>query len=125
MRNVLVMGIQLIRNAGARLARDNSLTRPCMAAGFLAGVAVILSNPKAIVFYMGVLPGFFDLTRIPAWDISAIAAISTIVPLLGNLLLAVFVGRMRKALFSPAALRRTNIISGFLLICVGLIIPLT
>jgi hypothetical protein len=32
-----------------------------MWAGFLAGLAVILGNPKAILFYMGMLPGFFDL----------------------------------------------------------------
>lgn len=121
----LIMGVQLIRNAGRLLDADNSLTRPGMAAGFLAGVAVILSNPKAIVFYMGVLPGFFDLTKISASDILAIVAISMIVPLLGNLLLAIFVGRMRIVLSSPTALRRTNIVSGFLLICVGLIIPLT
>lgn len=121
----LVMGVQLIRHAGAQLTTDNRLTRPGMAAGFLAGVAVILSNPKAIVFYMGVLPGFFDLTKISALDIAAIVAISMIVPLLGNLALAIFVDRMRKVLTSPTALRRTNITSGILLICVGLIIPLT
>jgi threonine/homoserine/homoserine lactone efflux protein len=34
-------------------------------AGFLAGLAAILANPKAILFYMGMLPGFFDLTRSP------------------------------------------------------------
>ncbi|MEP1933907.1 MAG: LysE family transporter, partial [Roseibium sp.] len=92
---------------------------------FMAGVAVILSNPKAIVFYMGVLPGFFDLTKISKWDVFAIVVVSMIVPLLGNLLLAIFVDRMRKVLASTAALRRTNIISAILLVGVGLIIPLT
>ena len=28
-----------------------------MWAGFVAGLALILGNPKAILFYMGVLPG--------------------------------------------------------------------
>jgi threonine/homoserine/homoserine lactone efflux protein len=124
-RDVFGHGELLIRHAGEVLATDSGLTRPGMAAGFLAGVAVILGNPKAMLFYMGVLPGFFDLTKISVLDISAIVAISVIVPLLGNLLLAVYASRMRKILTSPAALRRTNIFSGLMLVCVGLIIPLT
>jgi threonine/homoserine/homoserine lactone efflux protein len=31
-----------------------------MWAGFISGVLIILGSPKAILFYMGVLPGFFD-----------------------------------------------------------------
>ncbi|MCU0856433.1 MAG: LysE family transporter, partial [Rhodobacteraceae bacterium] len=96
-----------------------------MWAGFAAGVAVIIGNPKAILFYMGVLPGFFDLTRVTGPDIAAIVAVSFTVPLLGNLILAAFVHRARALLKSPAALRRMNVVSGALLILVGVVIPLT
>jgi threonine/homoserine/homoserine lactone efflux protein len=41
----------------------------------------------------------------------------------GNLLLALFLGRARALLSSPSALRRMNVISGVLLIAVGLVIP--
>ena len=121
----LAMGAVLIRNAGKSIDRDSRLTRPGMWAGFVAGVVVILSNPKAILFYMGVLPGFFDLTRLTVQDIVVICILSFVVPLIGNLSLAVFLDRARRLLTSPAALRRTNIVSGVLLICVGLIIPFT
>ena len=60
----LWMGWLLIRHAGAPIASDGRLTRPGMWAGFAAGVAVIIGNPKAILFYMGVLPGFFDLRTV-------------------------------------------------------------
>ncbi len=119
----LVMGGLLIRHADANLSSDSRLTRPGMLAGFLAGLAVILGNPKAILFYMGVLPGFFDLTQLRWPDMLVIAAISAIVPLIGNLVLALSIDRARRLLSSPAALRRTNIIAGALLIGVGLIIP--
>ena len=89
-----------------------------------AGALFILSNPKAILFYGGVLPGFFDLSGITLPDILAIAFLSMLVPLVGNLLFAAFVDRARRLLTSPAALRRTNITAGCLLIVVGLIIPL-
>ncbi len=121
----LTMGILLIRNRDKSIVSDSRLTRPGMWAGFVAGVAVILGNPKAILFYMGVLPGFFDLTSLTALDIAVICFLSLIVPLLGNLSLAVFIDRARRLLTSPKALRRTNVISGILLICVGLVIPFT
>ena len=93
--------------------------------GFIAGVVVILGNPKAILFYMGVLPGFFDLTQVTAWDVLAIVAVSILTPLLGNLILAGFVNRARDLLQTPQAVRRVNRISGGLLIAVGIIIPFT
>lgn len=121
----LVMGWLIVRNRDKTIATDSRLTRPGMWAGFLAGVAVILSNPKAILFYMGVLPGFFDLTRLTWADIAVICFLSMIVPLLGNLVLALFVGRARQLLTSPVALRRTNTVAGLMLIAVGLVIPFT
>lgn len=114
-----VMGLLLIRHADRTIAADSRLTRPGAWAGFMAGLAVILGNPKAILFYMGMLPGFFDLSTITPLDIAAIVAISFVVPLAGNLSMALFIDRVRRLLASPAALRRTNIISGVLLILVA------
>ena len=121
----LIMGWLVIRHADKTIASDSRLTRPGMWAGFLAGLAVIIGNPKAILFYMGMLPGFFDLTALTWADIAAICFLSFLVPLVGNLILAGFVGRVRAVLTSPVALRRTNLVAGGLLICVGLVIPFT
>lgn len=121
----IIMGWLVIRSADKTIASDSRLTRPGMWAGFLAGLAVILGNPKAILFYMGMLPGFFDLTALTWLDITAICVLSFLVPLIGNLTLALFIGKARALLTSPTALRRTNLTAGFLLIGVGLIIPFT
>ena len=121
----LVMGWLVLRSAGKAIAQDNRLTRPGMWAGFLAGLIVILSNPKAILFYMGMLPGFFDLTALTWIDIGVICFLSLLVPLLGNLTLALFIGKARALLTSPMALRRMNLTAGCLLIGVGLVIPFT
>jgi threonine/homoserine/homoserine lactone efflux protein len=120
----LFMGAMLIRHAGATIGTDSRLTRPGRWAGFMAGVAVIVGNPKAVLFYMGVLPGFFNLRTITWLDVVAILAISATIPLLGNLLMALSVDRARRLLTSPSALRRVNIVAGVLLCLVGLIIPL-
>ena len=121
----LVMGGLILRHRDRTIAADSRLTRPGAWAGFLAGVAVILSNPKAILFSMGVLPGFFDLTRLTAADIAVIVLVSMLIPLLGNLALALSLDRIRRLLTSPAALRRMNTVAGLLLIGVGLVIPFT
>ena len=120
----MVMGYLLIRNAGKGISSDNRLTRPGRWAGFATGVAVVIGNPKAILFYMGVLPGFFDLTRVTALDIAAIIGLSIAIPLAGNLLLAASIDRARRLLTSPAALRRMNLIAGGLMIAVGVVIAI-
>lgn len=119
----LGMGAMLIRHADAKVEENSALTRPGTWAGFMAGVAAILGNPKAILFYMGLLPGFFDLRAVNWADVTVIVILSFMVPLTGNLLLAGLVHRLRAMLMSPGALKRINLISGGLLICVGVIIP--
>ncbi|MEM6824718.1 MAG: LysE family translocator [Pseudomonadota bacterium] len=121
----LAMGATILWKAGKTIDADSRLTRPGMWAGFVAGLAVILGNPKAILFYMGVLPGFFDLTRLTWPDIGVIVFASMAVPLIGNIVLALCIDRVRRVLTSPAALWRMNVIAGSLLILVGLVIPLT
>lgn len=121
----LIMGILLIRNADRSIAADSRLTKPGLWSGFIAGLIVILGNPKAILFYMGMLPGFFDLTALTTPDIVSILVVSMAVPLIGNLILASFVDRARRLLASGAAIRRVNIIAGGLMIVVGLVIPFT
>jgi threonine/homoserine/homoserine lactone efflux protein len=119
----IVMGVMLLRANPATLTGDNRMTKPGLWAGFSVGVAAVVGNPKAILFYMGALPGFFDLGRLTGWDIAAIIGISAGVTLAGNLALALFLDRARALLSSPAALRRMNIGSGVLLVLVGLVIP--
>lgn len=119
----LVMGALLIRKPAATMNADSRLTRPGLWAGFSVGVAAVIGNPKAILFYMGALPGFFTLEALTTLDILAIIAISTAIPMVGNLGLALFLDRARQILASPENVHRLNVGSGVLLIGVGLVIP--
>jgi threonine/homoserine/homoserine lactone efflux protein len=119
----IVMGGLLIRHADQSISTDSRLTRPGVWPGFLAGLIAILGNPKAVLFYIGVLPGFFDLRGVTWVDVAAIIGLSVVVPLVGNLLLAASVGRIRTAVTRPQTLRRINVVSGFALILVGVLIP--
>jgi len=120
-----IMGVLLILHAGQKIEKDTRLTGPGAWAGFTAGVLIILGNPKAILFYMGVLPGFFDIGQVNRWDIAAITIMSMLVPLIGNVFLAAFVDRARALISSPDALRRVNTGSGIALVLVGIVIALS
>lgn len=119
----VAMGVLLIRKPAATMNADSRLTKPGMLAGFTVGVAAVIGNPKAILFYMGALPGFFTLETLTTADIFVIIAISAFIPMVGNLGLAYFLDRARALLSSPESVRRLNVTSGILLIGVGLVIP--
>ncbi|MER5173833.1 LysE family translocator [Thioclava sp. GXIMD2076] len=118
------MGAMLIRHAKAGISQNSKLTRPGRWAGFVVGVVAILGNPKAILFYMGVVPGFFALDTITPADIAVIALLSALCPMIGNLILAAFVGRVRRLISSPAAMTRMNRIAGSLMLAVAVLIAL-
>lgn len=120
-----LMGAALVRWPDKILSENSTLTRPGMWAGFIAGLAAVIANPKASLFYMTLLPSFFDFNTLNRYDMIAICAISFVIPLTGNLILASFVDQMRRFLASPDAVRRTNIWAGIALIVVGLIIAVT
>jgi threonine/homoserine/homoserine lactone efflux protein len=121
-----VMGILLITKSGALMSADSKLTRPGRLAGFATGVAAVIGNPKAILFYMTVLPGFFgDLSHLTAADTAAVLAVSVAVPLVGNLGLALFLDRARSLLSSPERVRTLNRVAGCLLLLVAAVIPFT
>ena len=119
----IVMGYMLIRKPAASLSADSRLTKPGRWAGFSVGVAAVIGNPKAILFYMGALPVFFALGSLNAIDIALIIGLSGAIPMAGNLGLALFLDRARALLSRPEQVRKLNLISGCLLVAVGLVIP--
>jgi threonine/homoserine/homoserine lactone efflux protein len=119
------MGIGLYLAPVHPLQAETKLTKEGVLAGFLAGLMVIIGNPKAMLFYIGILPGFFDVSRLQMADIMLIALISALVPFTGNLILGLAVGRARQLISSVSARRRLNQGSGIILIAVGGLILVT
>ena len=117
------MGALLIMRPPGAPQADRRLVRRGRWAGVSVGLAAVIGNPKAILFYMSALPGFFDLARLELRELVAVALVSAGVPMAGNLCLAAFLGRARQLLSSPVAMRRLNLGSGLVLIAVGAAIP--
>ena len=119
------MGIGLYLAPVHPLQAESKLTKEGVLAGFLAGLMVIIGNPKAMLFYIGILPGFFDVSRLQIADIAVIALISALAPFTGNLILGLAVGCARQLISSVSARRRLNQGSGIILIAVGGLILVT
>lgn len=122
---LILMGIQVLRNFNKGIESDGSLTKKGFWAGFTAGLIAVTANPKATLFYLTLLPSFFDFGKIVIWDILIICIFSFLIPMFGNVIMIFFIARARLFLSSERALQNTNIVSGSLLIIVGLMIALT
>ena len=90
--------------------------------GFAAGLGVIAGNPKTILSYAGVLPGFFDFRTLPVLDMAVICLISAAVPFIGNLAWAALFARARRWLADPVAMRWTHVGAGSAVGAVGVAI---
>ncbi|MEL7214833.1 MAG: LysE family translocator [Pseudomonadota bacterium] len=117
------MGISLWRSSGkveAQAGLDESGW-----AGFFAGLGVIFGNPKAVIYYLGVLPAIFDIDTLSLADLAIICAVSAVVPFIGNMVWAVAAARARRLLKSDTGTRRLDQISGAALVGVGVVIAAT
>ena len=102
---------------------SDQLTRAGFLPEYSAGLLVIIGNPKAILFYIGVMPGFFDVTCVTTLDILAVGLVLASVPFCGNVILAVMLDRASLLIASQNARRRLNIVTGVVLFIVaGLIL---
>ena len=119
-----LMGLQVILTAQNTISSNTRLTKFGFFAGFSAGFIAIIANPKAALFYLTLLPGFFDFTMIGYVDLFIISVISFSVPMLGNIILILFLSKVRNLISSQKSIHTINLISGALLIVVGLIIAL-
>ena len=121
---LILMGLQIIYLRNRTLSEDHRLTKSGFVAGFYAGFIAVTANPKASLFYMTLLPGFFNFELIGIIDVCLISVLSFSIPMIGNILMILFVAKVRSLLSSPNAVRMTNLISGILLVFVGISISI-
>jgi threonine/homoserine/homoserine lactone efflux protein len=122
---LVIMGIQTVLASRKGIKANDDLTKSGFFAGFTAGLIAVTANPKATLFYLTLLPSFFNFGEIGLTDLAIISGISFTVPMLGNILMILFLAKAKTFLSSPSAVRVTNIISGILLVVVGIVIGIT
>ncbi|MGB5741331.1 MAG: LysE family translocator [Sedimenticolaceae bacterium] len=112
------LGLTLWRSNPANTAVA-AIAEPAWSQNLISGLLITLSNPKVILFYLGLLPAFVDLTRLNGLDIVLLAAVVALV--LGGTLLAYAyaAANARELLRDSSATRLLNRIAGSLMIITG------
>ena len=91
---------------------------------YLASIILVLMGLVLVIRSKNLLPNFFDFNKINYVDIFLICCLSALVPMVGNLMLAGALGKMRSYFSSSSVIEKMNIFSGVALIIVGLCISL-
>tara|TARA_S200000501_G_scaffold333996_1_gene337743 strand:- start:596 stop:1216 length:621 start_codon:yes stop_codon:yes gene_type:complete len=120
-----IMGLIIIWRANKGVETNEKLTGSGFFAGFLAGFIAITANPKAALFYLTLLPGFFNFADLAIIDLILICLTSFSVPMIGNIFLILFLSRVREFISSSKSIFIMNIIAGISLIIVSVLIGLT
>jgi len=76
---LLWLGWHLLRTPPSAIETDAPIIEVSAPNLFLSGLFITLGNPKVILFYLGFLPTFVDLSSLHGSDILAIIAIVTVV----------------------------------------------
>ncbi len=82
---------------------------------FLTALAVMLGNPKVMVFYLALLPNLIDLTRVSALGYAELAIVTFSVVTVVDGSYVLMAARVGKLLRRPAILRWVRRVSGALL----------
>jgi len=95
-------------------------TAPASRHAFRAGLLLTLGNPKVILFYLGFLPAFMDLSEVKGVDVAAAVVLLAGVLMAVNASYVWMAAKARNWVESPAATRRLRRGAGAILAVAGL-----
>jgi threonine/homoserine/homoserine lactone efflux protein len=114
---LIVVGVTAI----VRPARRAEIPRRLGTNPFLTGLLTNLGNPKAVLFFLSVLPQFLPASTVAALPTAlALATIPVTCSLAGLSLWAIVSGRLREQLQTPRARRIQERIMGSVLVALGI-----
>jgi len=117
---IVWLGVSQMRAPVDRFAKQLDAAPP-RGRLFVAGLALQLSNPMALITFAGLIPSFFDASRAILPQYMAMVATITALELFGLSVYAAFGSLVRSKLEDPAKARLFNLVTGALLIVAGAI----
>jgi len=112
------LGLALWRSKSETIEVDQ-LAETSLLSSFLTGLFITLSDQKAILFYLGLLPAFVDLSTLTNLDTVIIITIA-ILTVGGVKLCYAFIASRTKLYLSDVAKKRIDIVAGGILVIIGM-----
>ena len=113
------LGVQMWRKKQTSVKLDQSKNSRGFLENVFEGLAVNLTNPKAIIFFAALLPGFVNLSAITFVDALILMLIITAVGGFIDLIYVLLAAQVRHAMQSPRAQRVMNRIGATVLVGAG------
>ena len=93
---------------------------PSWYANYFSGLLITLSNPKAILFYVGFFPAFLDLSALSNFDVVKIMGV-TALAIGGTMLVYAYIASHISRVFQSEKTEKTiNHIAGFVIVMTGI-----
>jgi threonine/homoserine/homoserine lactone efflux protein len=117
---LLYLGVRMLKAGGASLAHSAAPAPTARWRLFANTYAVTALNPKGIVFFVAFLPQFITPAAGASGQLWTLAITFVVLATINATLYAVFAAAARRALASPRASRRFNLVGGSLLSAAGI-----
>ena len=114
------MGISLLRAKPSELKAEKSGSAS-LSSSFISGLLFTLADQKAVLFYLGFLPAFINLSSLTLADIAVILSF-TLLAVGGVKVAYAFMADSAASLFTDRAKRGLNIASGGIMLAIGLFV---
>jgi threonine/homoserine/homoserine lactone efflux protein len=95
---------------------------PSLGSSFLTGLLITLGDQKAVLFYLGILPAFLDLSGMTLVDSGVIVAVAIVAVGGPKLLYALLADRLGARLQGARAAKVVNAVAGSVMVGVGILL---
>lgn len=120
---LLWLGVTLLRTK-PKAAESKEVVESSLSASFLLGLFITFGDQKAILFYLGFLPAFLDLSNVSIGDTVVVIAVATLALGLAKLGYAFLAGRASAFLKNTGANKVITKVAGVVMILVGIFIAI-
>ena len=114
--------LPLLNGAGRSPDQSSIPVRPSKGSSLIAGFLITLGDPKAILFYFGLLPAYLDLGKASLLDILAIALAATLAIAVVKLSYAFLADKARLLFDSPKIRTGIASVAGLIMLATGIVL---
>lgn len=115
---LLWLGLRLCRSDGSR-SSPTTLTSSSLLSSFMTGLLITLGDQKAVLFYLGFLPAFVDLSTVSSLETAIVIAV-TFCAVGGIKLIYAYLAHRAGSFLGAGTGRTLNIVAGIVMIAASI-----